>query len=244
MVVRVRLLSGEVVWEGERPATLAALRAAVALAWGAPAAELAFCHSGPSACARISNDEAAWGACMSAPLELLAVRDPVLGLQEEFLSMMEEFPKWTFPDDRFKWPERLRPALEHRGCMLAAVKQNGWVLRHASAELRADRELVLAAVGQQGAVLEFASPELRADRDVVLAAVGQNGRALEFASPELRADRELVLAAVGQNGRALEFASPELRADRDFVLAAASRPAAASGPSWGGGAEAAAELDG
>ena len=28
MAMRVRLLSGEVVWEGERPATLAALRAA------------------------------------------------------------------------------------------------------------------------------------------------------------------------------------------------------------------------
>ena len=68
-------------------------------------------------------------------------------------------------------------------------------LKNASPELQADREVVLAAVRQNGWVLCYASTELRADREVVLAAVQQDGRALEFASPELRADREVVLAA-------------------------------------------------
>jgi len=148
----------------------------------------------------ISNDDAAWGACMSAALELLAVRDPVLGLQEEFLATMMDGPRWQLLDDRFVWPERLRPALGHRGCMLAAVKRNGWLLLHASAELRADREVVLAAVGQQGMALVFASAELRSDREVVLAAVEDCCEALHFASVELQADREVMLAAVRQRG--------------------------------------------
>jgi len=33
-----------------------------------------------------------------------------------------------------------------RESVLAAVKQNGWWLKYASRELRADREIVLAAV--------------------------------------------------------------------------------------------------
>jgi Domain of unknown function (DUF4116) len=156
MTMRVRLLSGEVVWEGERPATLAALRSAVARAWGAPVAELAFCPLGPSACATISTDEAAW---MTAPLELLTVRDPVLGLQEEFLAML--YPMRGVLD-LDKWPQRLRPALEHRGCILKAVQQQGWALHIASAELRADREVVLAALEEDGSALAYASAELRA----------------------------------------------------------------------------------
>ena len=45
----------------------------------------------------------------------------------------------------------------------------------------------MVAVQQGGGTLKHASPELRADREVVLAAVDQNGDALRHASPELRA---------------------------------------------------------
>ena len=65
--------------------------------------------------------------------------------------------------------------------------------------LMADREVVLAAVKQSGWALEHASDELKADRDLVLAAVEQDGKALEYASDELKADREVVLAARKQN---------------------------------------------
>ena len=68
--------------------------------------------------------------------------------------------------------------------VLAAVRQDGWALEHASEELRADRDVVLAAVQQEGDALEYASDELAADRDVVLAAVQHYGRAIRYASPD------------------------------------------------------------
>ena len=48
--------------------------------------------------------------------------------------------------------------------MLAAVKQNGSALAHASTELQADRDVVLEAVKQSGAALAYASKELQAGR--------------------------------------------------------------------------------
>ena len=106
----------------------------------------------------------------------------------------------------------IHPVHAHRCEALVAVKADGMVLKYASEELKADREVVLTAARQNGEVLKHASEELRADREVVLAAVRQNGRALKHASPEVRADREVVLAAVEQDWEALEYASEELRA--------------------------------
>ena len=63
---------------------------------------------------------------------------------------------------------------------------NGGALEHASAELRADREVVLAAVQMNGWALVFASAELRADRAVVLAAVQRLRRAPGFWRRPLR----------------------------------------------------------
>ena len=54
--------------------------------------------------------------------------------------------------------------------MLAAVKQDGFKLRCATTELRADKDVVLAAVKQKEWALEYASKELRKDEEVVLAA--------------------------------------------------------------------------
>jgi len=93
-----------------------------------------------------------------------------------------------------------------RGEVLAEVVKDGQALRHATDELKADREFILAAVAH-GFALQHVSAELKADREVVLAAVAQNdhatdekeqfhGWALNYASAELRADREVVLAAV------------------------------------------------
>jgi lambda repressor-like predicted transcriptional regulator len=208
MAVRVRLLSGAVVWEGKRPTTLAALRAAVARACDASEAELALL---PGQAPGDPLDEAAWADAEDE--ELLAVRDAVLGLLPAFLFFVD-----SNCDEHL--PERLRPIESHRHCMMAAVQQRGTALRFASVELRADRAVVLAAVRQSGLALRFASDELRADRAVVLAAVRQCGGALLFASAELRADREVVLAAVRRKGFALQFASVELRADPSVVLAA------------------------
>ena len=80
-----------------------------------------------------------------------------------------------------------------RGEVLAEVVKDGQALRHATDELKADREFILAAVAH-GFALEHVSAELKADREVVLAAVGQYGPALMHVSDELKADQEVVLA--------------------------------------------------
>ena len=57
------------------------------------------------------------------------------------------------------------------GEVLEAIAWNWNALQHASAELRADREVVLRAVSQDGVALRYASTELHAHREFVLAAV-------------------------------------------------------------------------
>ena len=183
----VRLLSGDVVYEGCAPGSLALLREDVAAAIGCEwKDELVFC-----------SGDAVLDCIEDAGEEITAVRDQVVGLLKEFL--------WHANKDEL--PERLWPAREHRRLILAAVAINGRVLQHASVELRADRDVVLAAVTSNGYALEHASVELRADRDVVLAAVTKNGYALQFASTELRADRTVVVAAVANDRYALQYAS-------------------------------------
>jgi hypothetical protein len=126
---------------------------------------------------------------------------------------------------------------------MTAVTNTGIALGYASAELKADREIVLAAVRQNGNALliaptfrndkemvllsvskkntlEYVSPELKADREVVLVAVAENGDALEYASPELRADRKVVWVAIHENGSALQWASPELQRDPELIVIA------------------------
>jgi|GEM_PF-2339847 hypothetical protein len=128
-----------------------------------------------------------------------------------------------------------------RADVLAAVRQNGLLLQHASDALRGDRDVVMAAlcqninakrwaalpagdlqglirsieaVKQDGCALQYES------RALVLEVVRQDGDALRYASEELLGDREVVLTAVRQNGGALRYASAELKGDREVVLEA------------------------
>lgn len=94
-----------------------------------------------------------------------------------------------------------------RSGVLVALQNNGQALQQVPA-FKDDKELVLAAVRQQGLALQHASPVLQADVEVVLAAVKQNGLALRSASRTLRSDDGIILAAVMQNGLALEHARP------------------------------------
>lgn len=50
--------------------------------------------------------------------------------------------------------------------MIAAVKNRGWVLSYASAELK--NEVVLAAANQRCGALAYASTELKNNKDFVL----------------------------------------------------------------------------
>ena len=47
---------------------------------------------------------------------------------------------------------------------MEAVRQNGLVLRFASAELKGDREVVIGSIKQNGDALEFASEELKGSK--------------------------------------------------------------------------------
>ena len=83
---------------------------------------------------------------------------------------------------------------------MSTAQARGGSVQMCSATRGSDRAKLLAAVQRDpfGFALYDASAELKADREVVLAAVQQNGFALGYASAELRADREVVLAAVQQ----------------------------------------------
>ena len=196
--LRVRLLSGAVVYEGPRPQDLAALRLEVARALElARPDELVFCHG--AAAAVMTRLDAEQEEPPGAPRELVVVRDPVMGLLQPFLQHSQA----RLPD----LPEAFRACGGHRAFMLAAVTQDGRALQAASAELRADRDVVLAAVRQNGWALRAASTQLRADRALVLAAVAQSVYALSFASAALQADPVILRAAATQSDSVPKYAS-------------------------------------
>lgn len=56
---------------------------------------------------------------------------------------------------------------------VAKLRNNGYALKHAPAEIQADRQFVLPAVTDHGAALEFASAELQDDEEIVRAALRQ-----------------------------------------------------------------------
>ncbi|CAE8634462.1 unnamed protein product, partial [Polarella glacialis] len=88
--------------------------------------------------------------------------------------------------------------------LLADLRRDGTLLRHASAAWREDREVVLVAVAQNGLAL-------RAEPEVVMLAVRQNGLALQYAAEALRKDYAVVQAAARQNADSLHYAAPELK---------------------------------
>ena len=102
---------------------------------------------------------------------------------------------------------------------IAAVKNDGDALQHASDELKADKEVVMVAVKNSGDALYYASDELKADKEVVMMAVKNSGDALYYASDELKADKEVVMVA-NPLWAALQHASDELKADKEVVMAA------------------------
>ena len=52
----------------------------------------------------------------------------------------------------------------------------------------------MKAVARDGRALKYASAEHRADKEVVLVAVAENDAALQYASAELRANKEVAAA--------------------------------------------------
>ena len=108
--------------------------------------------------------------------------------------------------------------LRRRQHWLEEVRADGFSLRLAPEDLRADKEVVLAAVKQEGYALEYASEGLRADKEFVLEAVQQHGKALGYASEELHCDRAFLLQLVEATKAywLYDFAAEGLRQDVDF----------------------------
>eukprot|EP00440_Ansanella_granifera_P057643 gb/GFBE01062494.1/.p1 GENE.gb/GFBE01062494.1/~~gb/GFBE01062494.1/.p1 ORF type:complete len:967 (+),score=258.36 gb/GFBE01062494.1/:1-2901(+) len=103
-----------------------------------------------------------------------------------------------------------------RGLLWAS---QGAALKYASAELRANEELVLEATKHFGTAFSDAAPELRNSKDFILKAVGANGAALGSAPDSFRNDKAFLLeAAKAGHGSALQGSSNALRSDRNFVL--------------------------
>ena len=114
---------------------------------------------------------------------------------------------------------------DDREVVLHCVKNamhKGDAIKHASARLRGDKEIILAAAEkwQSATVLNLASSELQDDREVVLHCVKNNGDAIKHASARLRGDKEIILAAARERNSdtVLSFASTELQDDREVVL--------------------------
>jgi hypothetical protein len=84
-----------------------------------------------------------------------------------------------------------------RKSALAKLTKEGYLLRDMPQYMN-DKELVLAAVKDYGLSLKHASPALQADRQVVMAAVKNNGMAIDYASPKLKQDKVIVKAARDQ----------------------------------------------
>jgi len=115
----------------------------------------------------------------------------------------------------------------HREIAVQAVRSScgveaAKILKAASADLRADRELVLEAVTRCGTALEHASSDLKRDREIVCKAIEQSVYAFRFVDDSLKADPEVALKAVGpsQNHGALREASARLQQDPAFIVQA------------------------
>ena len=78
----------------------------------------------------------------------------------------------------------------------------------------------MAACQEDGEALKFASANLKADKEIVLAACNQDGEALKYASAELRANKECVIAAVKTTPEARKCAFGGLHQDEECLIAA------------------------
>jgi hypothetical protein len=94
-------------------------------------------------------------------------------------------------------------------------------LKHASDELKGDREIVLTAVRRDLWAFEYAAlNDLNRDGEIIMAAIEQPGMALQYANDGIRGNREFILAAISRNPLSLEYASDDIKRDRQIVLAA------------------------
>jgi len=101
-----------------------------------------------------------------------------------------------------------------RELVLAAAREGrGSALQGAADSLRADRELVLEATAEDPEAFKHASEELRGNRDFVLQVVRMSGRALQYVPLLFKADQEVVQAAVSSDDTAAAHAHASRRSE-------------------------------
>jgi len=114
-------------------------------------------------------------------------------------------------------------ALAGKDAAFPVVARKGWLYKHASPELQADKDFLLAAIkgshSHVPSILFFAPKKFKADRDVVLAAVTQNGMEIIDADEKFKADKEIVLASVTSDPFAYWSACEDLQKDPDVLEA-------------------------
>ncbi len=90
-------------------------------------------------------------------------------------------------------------------------------LENSSGRLSDDKDVAVAAVTNDGLLLRRASVRLRDDTAVVLAAATISVDALEYASVRLRRDKDVVLAAPTQFGCSRRHASDQISDGKDAI---------------------------
>jgi hypothetical protein len=105
------------------------------------------------------------------------------------------------------------------------------VIKAASPELRADKDVMLVAIKSAGPhmvnVLKLASESVLEDRnfiyDLITSEYGHHHALLRHVAPAIAADREVVLAAMNHSCWAFRWAAEELKADRELAMMAVSQ---------------------
>jgi hypothetical protein len=110
--------------------------------------------------------------------------------------------------------------LLHSKNFIAAVLQaNHRAIQYTSLRFKNKKSLVLIAIKQNGYMLRHARPVCDI-KDVVLVAIRTSPTAIQFAHEKLRNDKEVILEAVKRNGHMLEYASDVLKQDKQVIRVA------------------------
>lgn len=111
----------------------------------------------------------------------------------------------------------------NKALLLKILLIDGELLKHASNDLKNDKEIVLTAIKNSYLSLQYASEALKDDKDFVMTAVKKCGLSLKFVSTRLKDDPKVVTEAIKDirgffAHRIFAFASTRLKNNEEFIL--------------------------
>jgi hypothetical protein len=108
--------------------------------------------------------------------------------------------------------------------LIDSVKQlkSGYILDHASDELRTNINLILELLDYVEEslshwIIKNSHEDIKNNFEIILKAVKISGNSLEFASSELKNSKKIVIEAVLQKYSSIKYASPEILDDLEFI---------------------------